>query len=272
MKRTVPLFVALTLLISGCGVNQENRNSEEKQPAKKEVQKQNNINFKNYIKTKGSVIYLVSNRDGDSSNRLNGESRVDAMMVSEGRGKAKVFNTGYGYSKSLRLEQFDDVEKKVIYEVARKGDRGFIEDQIKQAQRAMEEKEAKVSTPSASATPELREEYESIQQLKYTEPAEKEINYGSKKINGEKALYLNIVPQQITHKKSEGLHKDSDGVYAIEANAETLIYFNEPTSVIKVGNKNYIGFKVINNADNGFGMIVVEAPKGTKGITSGLDQ
>lgn len=265
MKKILPLLIILVLFVTACGGNKEAEKKEVKKDDGKILQDDGMLNFKNMLNTKGTVVYLLSNKDDDNSGQPNSKSRIDAMMINEKDGKVRVYNTGYDTPTSLWLGQLDDSDDEQIVEVANKADKAFIEEQIKYAKNTMEAKKEKLVTPDNQMPSDLQVEYDSAMNLKYRQPVLKDIIYGTEKREKGTSLYLNIEPHQIKHGTK----------YSLVDNIKSSFYVMKPTPVMEIGKKKYIGYVSQEYGTTGDGevvMIVVEAPKGTKGITSGLEQ
>ncbi|TDL95530.1 hypothetical protein [Macrococcus carouselicus] len=270
MKKILPLLIIFALFVTACGGNKEAEKKEEKKDDGKILQDDGMLNFKNALEKDGAVAYLLSNNSADKSGKLQPDSRVEGIIVNE-NGKITVYNTGYHYEKSIKLNQLDDLSEDIVKENGVNGDKAIIEKKIQEARAVYKINYENINTNDNKSDDAVIKRYESAVNLKYRAPEPKDLIYKMKDQGEEKAIFINALPNDV----EEVGYKDDENISVLKIvdgkdNGFTL---TEPTDLISTGKKQYIGYKTKANENNSdFRAIAVEAPKGTKGITSGLDQ
>lgn len=265
MKKILPILLIFILIVSACSGEKEEKKKDAKKESNQIVEADGTLNLKNYLHKKGNVAFLVRNTDG--SQTLDEKTKVDAIIVSKGK-EMQVFNTGYDLVKSAQVKHINKMKSnKEISELGLAFDQELFKRFLNEVNTENQRKTDKLNEINASRDKETHV-FEPIN-LEYNEPSDRKIDYSSgENIKGESAVFINAAPRQLINTTNPATrYKPS---IEVDKNTDQGYNFSDYLPLTKVNNKNYIGLSTISDDHNEARMIIVEAPKGTKKISSGL--
>lgn len=276
MKKILSLMLVFVLFITACG-NKENGTKKENVESKDElVGKDGTLNFKKAMERDGSIAYLLVNEVvGDESGMPNKDSKVEAIVLNEG-GKTSVYDTGHNRSRGLHLRKLKkNYSDKTIRQIAKDYDEFVVKRDIKNINREAERKyknfksDMKKGEEKSLGYKDVTNLYNSARKLKYSKPPKYKMSYyEDTHDDGESTIFMEVVPRYLgdmVDKENPDLSK-----YGMIQGVGSGYHFTTPLPITEVNGKKYIGYST---TDEGYGdvrMIVIEAPKGTKKVSSGL--
>lgn len=263
MKKILPILLIFILIVSACSGEKEEKKKDAKKESNQIVEADGTLNLKNYLHKKGNFAYLVSNEDG--SQNLSEETRVEAIVLSEGK-KIKLYNSGFDNPNPIRIKQLNKIDSKQQMKDFSK----LIDNEIYKEFITDLNNTAKRKTDIYNKSSEDGEEIEyQPEKSKYSEPKSRELIYEvGEDINKNKATFINVKPRTLYN--NTNISKFNKPKLVEENNEKKGFNFSDVLPLTKVNNKNYIGLSTISDDHNEARMIIVEAPKGTKKISSGL--
>ncbi|MCO4096955.1 hypothetical protein KFX46_08035 [Macrococcus canis] len=265
MKKILPILLIFILIVSACSGEKQEKKKDTKKESNQIVEADGTLNLKNYLHKKGNVAFLVRNTDG--SQTLNEETKVEAIIVSKGK-EMQVFNTGYEMINSALLKDIN--KKKSNNDIAVLGadfDKEIFKIFVNEVNTRHKRDTDKQNELDGSRGKETHV-FEPIN-LEYNEPSDRKIDYSSgENIKGESAVFINAAPRQLINITNPAT-RYKPGI-EVDKNTDQGYNFSDYLPLTKVNNKKYIGLSTISDDHNEARMIIVEAPKGTKKISSGL--
>lgn len=277
MKKILSLMLVFVLFITACG-NKEDGTKKGNVESKDElVGKDGTLNFKKAMERDGSIAYLLVNEVvGDESGMPNKDSKVEAIVLNEG-GKTSVYDTGHNRSRGLHLRKLKkNYSDKTIRQIAKDYDEFVVKRDIESYKKESEEKlkrfkrDMKKGEEKSLGYKDVTNLYNSARQLKYSKPPKYKMEYSEDIVGDDKesAIFMEVVPRflgQVGDDKNPDISK-----YGMTEGVGSGYSFTTPLPITEVNGKKYIGYST---TDEGYGdvrMIVIEAPKGTKKVSSGL--
>lgn len=262
MKKILPILLIFILIVSACSGEKEEKKKDAKKESNQIVEADGTLNLKNYLHKKGNVAFLVRNTDG--SQTLDEKTKVDAIIVSKGK-EMQVFNTGFEEVNSLLLEDINKMgSNKQAADMGKIFDKALLERDLKY----MNETHKKGTDRTNKKNEDWgKETHEFIPLTKeYTLPEDRKLVYEEREEHGKKAIFMNVKPRTWHNNTSNYYEPKLRIVY----NSDIGYNFTEMLPLTEAGNKKYIGISTVANDQNEAKMVIVEAPKGTKKISSGL--
>lgn len=277
MKKILSLLLVFVLFVTACSGNKEDE--AEKSSKNKNVElvgEDGTLNFKKALEKDGSIAYILSNGLNDDTGKPSKESAVESIILNE-NGKLAVYDTGYDRTSGLYMDKLNDREQKEIIKIAKVLDKDFLSEDIRKIKNHTKEKYDKLKKmkneeeQKKSNREMVVAQYEEAKKLKYQTPKYYKRDY-DKTYYGEDdkpAIFMELVPREFSEKK----YKNSETInqFYLEENKGEGFTFTTPLEITNINGKEYIGYKTNDSGDGDVRMVVIEAPKGTKSVSSGLE-